>query len=35
LNTNYYDHLSRFKAYGIHNIGRNIVLNIQIPFDIK
>lgn len=35
LNTNYYDHLSRFKAYGIHNIGRNIVLNIQIPFNIK
>lgn len=35
FNTNYYDHLSRFKAYGIHNIGRNIVLNIQIPFNIK
>lgn len=35
LNTNYYDHLSRFKAYGIHNIGRNIILNIQIPFNIK
>lgn len=35
FNTNYYDHLSRFKAYGIHNIGRNIVLNIKIPFNIK
>ncbi len=35
LNTTYYDHLSRFKAYGINNIGRNIVLNIQIPFNIK
>jgi iron complex outermembrane receptor protein len=34
LNENYYDHLSRFKAYGIHNIGRNIVLNINIPFNI-
>jgi iron complex outermembrane receptor protein len=35
LNKNYYDHLSRFKAYGIHNIGRNIVLNIQLPLNIK
>jgi iron complex outermembrane receptor protein len=35
LNTNYYDHLSRFKYYGIHNIGRNIVLTIQIPLNFK
>jgi iron complex outermembrane receptor protein len=35
LNATYYDHLSRFKYYGIHNIGRNIVLNIQIPFNLK
>lgn len=34
LNKNYYDHLSRFKEYGIHNIGRNIVLNIHIPISI-
>jgi iron complex outermembrane recepter protein len=32
LNKNYYDHLSRFKDYGIHNIGRNIVLHMNIPF---
>ena len=31
LNKNYYDHLSRFKEYGIHNIGRNISLNINYP----
>lgn len=35
LNTTYDDHLSRFKAYGIHNIGRNIVLNLNIPFNIR
>jgi iron complex outermembrane receptor protein len=34
LNNNYYDHLSRFKEYGIHNIGRTIVLNIHIPISI-
>jgi iron complex outermembrane recepter protein len=35
FNEYYYDHLSRFKPYGFHNIGRNIVLNIHIPFNIK
>jgi iron complex outermembrane receptor protein len=35
LNTYYYDHLSRFKNYGFHNIGRNMVLNIHIPFNFK
>jgi iron complex outermembrane recepter protein len=35
LNEYYYDHLSRFKPYGFHNIGRNFILNIQIPFNLK
>ncbi len=35
LNRNYYDHLSRFKDYGIHNIGRNIVLDLNIPFSFN
>lgn len=35
LDEYYYDHLSRFKPYGFHNIGRNIILNIRIPFNIK
>lgn len=30
LNTAYYDHLSRFKYYGIYNIGRNVSLNFKI-----
>jgi len=34
LNRNYYDHLSRFKEYGIHNIGRNIIIHLTIPFSI-
>jgi iron complex outermembrane receptor protein len=34
LNRNYYDHLSRFKEYGINNIGRNIILHLNIPFNI-
>ena len=34
LNRNYYDHLSRFKEYGIHNIGRNIIVQLNIPFNI-
>lgn len=29
LNKHYYDHLSRFKYYGIANMGRNIVLGIN------
>lgn len=35
LDKNYFDHLSRFKEYGIHNIGRNISLNLNYPFLIK
>jgi iron complex outermembrane receptor protein len=31
----YYDHLSRFKAYSIYNIGRNIIFNLQIPFGLN
>ena len=34
FNRNYYDHLSRFKEYGIHNIGRNIIVHLSIPFTI-
>jgi iron complex outermembrane recepter protein len=34
LNKAYYDHLSRFKAYGIKNIGRNIVINLRIPLTL-
>ena len=30
LNNTYYDHLSRFKYYGIYNIGRNISLNLKL-----
>ncbi|MFM2225088.1 MAG: hypothetical protein RJA07_1290 [Bacteroidota bacterium] len=30
--TKYFDHLSRFKYYGIYNIGRNIMVNFSIKF---
>ncbi len=33
LNQAYYDHLSRFKYYGIYNIGRNISFNMHIPLN--
>jgi iron complex outermembrane receptor protein len=33
LNVAYYDHLSRFKNYGLLNIGRNIVLMIKVKFN--
>lgn len=32
LNAVYYDHLSRFKYFGIYNIGRNISLGFKITF---
>ncbi len=35
LNTAYFDHLSTLKDVGIYNMGRNISLNIRIPFGIK
>lgn len=33
LNVAYYDHLSRFKNYGLLNIGRNIVLMLKVKFN--
>ncbi len=35
LNTQYMDHLSTLKDVGIYNMGRNISLNIRIPFGIE
>jgi len=35
LNTRYIDHLSTLKDVGIYNMGRNISLNIRVPFGIK
>jgi iron complex outermembrane receptor protein len=32
MNTAYYDHLSRFKYFGILNMGRNIVVSLKISF---
>jgi iron complex outermembrane recepter protein len=32
LNENYYDHLSRYKYYGIANMGRSIMLIIKLKF---
>lgn len=32
LNETYYDHLSRFKYFGIYNIGRNVAVNIKYTF---
>ncbi|HLP22118.1 MAG TPA: TonB-dependent receptor, partial [Chitinophagales bacterium] len=31
LGAKYFDHLSRFKNYGIYNIGRDIVLRLSVP----
>lgn len=33
LNVAYYDHLSRFKNFGLLNIGRNIVLMFKVKFN--
>lgn len=33
LNKVYYDHLSRFKYFGIYNIGRSISLNLKFQFN--
>lgn len=33
LNETYYDHLSRFKYFGIYNIGRSINLNLKFYFN--
>jgi iron complex outermembrane receptor protein len=32
FNETYYDHLSRYKQYGIYNMGRNLNLQISVPF---
>jgi iron complex outermembrane recepter protein len=32
LNENYYDHLSRYKYYGIANMGRSVMLMIKLKF---
>lgn len=33
LNEVYYDHLSRFKYFGIYNIGRNVSINFKLKFN--
>jgi iron complex outermembrane receptor protein len=33
LNTKYYDHLSRYKAENIYNMGRNFVVKVSIPIE--
>ena len=35
LNETYIDHLSTLKEMGYYNIGRNVSLNLKIPFEIK
>jgi len=35
LNKTYYNHLSRLKADGIYDMGRNLVVSVKIPFGIK
>ncbi|MBD0295977.1 MAG: TonB-dependent receptor, partial [Flavisolibacter sp.] len=35
LNKTYYDHLSRFKYFGIYNQGRNIHLSLSVPLSKK
>jgi iron complex outermembrane receptor protein len=32
LNKTYLDHLSLFRPFGIHQMGRNVALNVRIPF---
>ena len=35
LDKGYYNHLSRLKSDNIYNMGRNIVFNLKVPFQIK
>lgn len=35
LNAAYFDHLSRLKAFGIRNIGRNISVNLFVPIQFN
>ncbi len=35
LDVQYFDNLSHLRPYGVYNPGRNIVLSLRIPFDVK
>lgn len=35
LDRKYFNHLSRLKQDGIYNMGRNIVVSLRLPFDLK
>ena len=35
LNAQYYDHLSTLQDLGIYNMGRNIMIGMRVPFNIK
>ncbi|MFW6276020.1 MAG: hypothetical protein ACOC2M_05255, partial [bacterium] len=35
LNETYIDHLSTLKGMGYYNIGRNVSVNLKVPFGIK
>ena len=35
LNKNYYNHLSSLKDKGIHDMGRNFMFGLQVPFGLK
>jgi iron complex outermembrane receptor protein len=32
LNKTYVDHLSLFRPFGVNQMGRNVALNVRIPF---
>lgn len=34
-NRTYYDHMSRWKYLGLHNMGRNITFGLNVPFGLK
>jgi len=35
LNKNYFNHLSNLKEKGIHDMGRNIIFGLRVPFGLK
>ena len=35
LNLQYYDHLSTLQDMGIYNMGRNVMVGIRVPFNLK
>jgi len=35
LNTLYYNHLSLVKSIFVHEMGRNVFINLRFPFGIK